>query len=263
MIKELWICEKQSGRILLQRSYRGIESSQSLVNGFLQAIYGLYQYAEAELASSEGGKGLESLNMVGMRWLYEEKKGLILIIATDKESDLELLKEQLNLIADSFINRFGSPFEALYGGGIEKYFSSDFNSFYTELDTIINQWEQMKGVADAAKRMDLLDVIQNVIQRFQSFPNFSNLIQGGDLDVIGQAFGTAGDWDPSFLMSIDIPIIKEKIQNVFIYIKDYYMNYNPDQFPLLMTSYIYPYIKSDWERIKEVGLDDIFIKTLL
>ena len=263
MIKELWICEKQTGRILLQRSYRGIESSQSLVNGFLQAIYGLYQYAESELASVEGGKGLESLNMVGMRWIYEEKKGLILIAATDKDADLEMLKEQINLIADSFINRFGSPFEALYGGGIDKYLASDFNSFFSELDTIINQWEQMKNVADAAKRMDLLDVIQNIIQRFQSFPNFSDLIQGGELDVIGQAFESSGDWDPSFLMSIDIPIIKEKIKNVFHYIKDFYMQSNSEQFPSLLSKYVYPYIKNDWERIKEVELDDIFIYTLL
>ena len=147
--------------------------------------------------------------------------------------------------------------------GIEKYLSSDFNSFLPELDTIIQQWEQMKGVADAAKRMDLLDVIQSVIQRFQSFPDFSTLIAGGDLDVIGQAFQTGGGWDPSFLMSIDIPIIKEKIQNVFIYIKNYYNTYYPDQLPGLMANYIYPYIKTDWERIKEVGLDDIFINTLL
>ena len=263
MIKELWICEKQTGRILLQRSYRGIESSQSLVSGFLQAIYGLYQYAESELASAEGGKGIESLNMVGMRWIYEEKRGCIFIVATDKESDLSILKDQIELIANSFLNRFGSPFEALYGGGIEKYIASDFNSFYPELDTIIEQWKQMKSVVDSAKRMDLLDVIQNVIQKFQSFPDFSSLIEGADLDIIGQAFGSTGDWDPSFLMSIDVPIIIEKIQNVFAYIKNYYTQYYPEQLPKLMADNILTYMKTDWERIKEVGLDDIFITVLL
>jgi len=261
MIKELWIVDKQSGTTLLQRGYGQTQTSERLMSGFLQAIYGLYQYAESELASAEGGKGLESINMVGMRWLYEEKKGLIFIAATDKETQLELLLSQLNLIADTFIEKFGSPFEALYGGGLEKWLEGDFSPFLLELDDIVSQWDQMKRVENAAKVMDFLDVVQNVMERFQNFPGFDTLIEGGHLDILGQAFAD-GNWDMSFLSSIDESDLREKIERIFGHIMEFFISQGLDVITLCRT-YLHPYFKTDWTRIKETGLDDLLIQLFI
>ncbi|MHC1591677.1 MAG: hypothetical protein ACXQS8_06305 [Candidatus Helarchaeales archaeon] len=261
MIKEIWIVDKQTGTTLLQRSYGHQPTSDRLMSGFLQAIYGLYQYAEAELASAESGKGLESINMAGMRWLYVEKKGLIFIAATDKETPLSLLIDQLNLIADNFIGKFGSPFEALYGGGLDKWLQGDFSGFLPELDDIISQWEQVKKVENAAKIMDFLDVVQNVMEKFQNYPGFSTLIEGGHLDILGQAFSD-GNWDMSFLSDLDEKDLKEKISNILNHMMEFFIAQNVNV-RALNQQYIHPYMKTDWIRIKEVGLDELFIELFL
>ncbi|MFX1293952.1 MAG: hypothetical protein ACFFD2_03695, partial [Promethearchaeota archaeon] len=259
MLKELFIVDKQTGTLLLQRSYQEVQSSSSLVTGFLQAIFGLYQYAEAELASTESGIGLESLNMIGMRWLYEEKKGLIFVAVTEKEVPLELLREQLSLIVDTFIDRFGTPFEALYGGGIEKWLNSDFNIFIPQLDELIAQWIQMANVEKSAKMMDFLDVIQNVIERLNNFPGFNNLIAGGQLDVLSEAFQD-GNWDMSFLINQDENTLRMKIENIFNTIMQYFWEHIPDQIHYLCIQHVFPYLKKDWERVIESKLDKLFIQ---
>ena len=262
MLKEVWIVDKQTGTILLTRSYRTTQTSASLVSGFLQAIYGLYQYAEAELASMESGKGLESLNMVGMRWLYAEKKGLIIIAATDKDTDIELLRNQVEMVAETFITKFGSPFDALYTTGVENWVQSDFSGFIPELDAIISQWEQMKAVEKSAKMMDFLDVVQNLMQRFQSFPGFASLVEGGQLEILGEAFSD-GNWDMSFLSSIDEEELRRKIEGILFAIVDFFKSSIPkDHLPYYIVQFFLPYFKTDWARIKEAKLDEILVQVL-
>jgi hypothetical protein len=261
MLKEVWIVDKQTGTILLQRSYRDVMISPSLVSGFLQAIYGLYQYAESELASTESGKGLESLNMAGMRWLYVEKKGLIFIAATDAQTEIQLLRDQLGMIAETFITKFGSPFDALYTTGVETWIQSDFNPFIPELDAIISQWEQMKDVEKSAKMMDFLDVVQNIMQRFQYFPGFNQLVEGGQLDILGEAF-SEGNWDMSFLSSLDEEEIRRKIEGILFAIMDYFKSNLGDQLSYYISQYFLPYFKSDWARIKEAKIDEILVQVI-
>lgn len=261
MIKEIWIVEKQSAKTLLHRSYRETQTSSTLMSGFLQAIYGLYQYAESELASTEGGKGLESLNMVGMRWLYIDQRGIIFVAATDKETPIELLQEQLKLIATTFMDKFGSPIEALYSGGIDKWLDKDFSVFLPELDDIITQWEKMKTVESAAKLMDFLDVIQNVMERLQNFPGFHYLVEEGLLDILGQAFSD-GNWDMSFLSSLDEQHMRTAIESVLTQIMTYFRSELTDA-PFLCMKHLHPYIKSDWPRIKAAKLDELFVQLFI
>lgn len=261
MLKEVWIVHKQSGSILLQRSYRAVQMSGRLVSGFLQAIYGLYQYAESELTSTKSG-GLESINLMGMRWLYEEKQGLIFIGVSEKDAPLDMLREQLGLVADTFINRFGTPFEALYGGGIDKWLAGDFTPIIPQLDDIIAQWEKMKEVEKSAKVMDFLDVVQSVIQRMHNFPGFDILVEGGQLDVLGEAF-QAGNWDMSFLASQDESMLRAKIEGIFRTIMQYFRTNYPDQVAYLSIQHIFPYLKTDWDRIIEAKLDKIFVQIFL
>ena len=101
MIQNIWIIDKESGRNMFHKVYGSTIVDKDLFSGFLTA---LYSFAESEI--KQQGPGLESVRMGGLQWLYGELKGLLFIIAADKDDQIVLLQSQLDIIQNQFKKQF-------------------------------------------------------------------------------------------------------------------------------------------------------------
>jgi len=257
LLHTVYVIEKLSGRAIFSKSYE-IKIDEALISGFLSALYG---FAQAELAD----KGVDNIDMSGIRFVYIDDRGLLYIGAADKEDSAPMLHEQLNVIKDSFNDTFEIPeeqgFEKLnWDGNI-----NTFKSFEETLDMLAEQWEMAKKVAKSAYMMDLIDVYQTFLQTLAKFPEFSRLglADGAELDISKMAFeeGTA---DMMKLAQLDEEEMKVNLNSIlkhFLSILEQSMDKNT--FQQRLQEYIFPAIKNDWARIREAKVDEIFINLFL
>ena len=97
----IWIVDSRSGCTLLYKAFMDLLIDEDLVSGLLTA---LNQLTQVEFR----GKGIESIDMGGLRWVYVEDKdkNLLFIAAADKDEKAEMLRARLNVIKQSFYQMF-------------------------------------------------------------------------------------------------------------------------------------------------------------
>ncbi len=221
----------------------------------------LYGFAQAELED----KGVDNIDMYGNRFVYADYRGLLYIGAADKADSADMLHEQLNVIKDSFNELFDIP----ESGGFDKLNwdgnINTFKSFEEMLDTLVQQWEMAKKMAKSAYMMDLIDVYQNLLQALAKFPEFTqfNLGDGEELDISKMAFeeGTA---DMLLLAQLDETTIKENLNSILEnFVSILQQSMDRTIYLQRLHEFIYPLLKTEWERIKGAKADSFIIKLFL
>lgn len=245
--------EKKSGRAIFSKSYE-FSIDETLISGFLSALYG---FAQAEL--EEGG--IDNIDMYGNRFVYVDSRGILYIGAADKQDSAAMLHEQLTVITETFNQTFSVPedggFDALkWDGNVTK-----FRPFEETLDMLVQQWEMAKKVAKSAYMMDLIDVYQNLLQILAKFPEFAqlNLAAGEELDISKMAFeeGTA---DMMMLAQLDESAIRENLDSILEnFVSILKRSIDEKTFLLRLNEFVFPYLRSDWARIKEAKADEFVI----
>ncbi len=253
MLHTIYIIEKKSGRALFSKSYE-FNIDETLISGFLSALYG---FAQAEL--EEGG--IDNIDMFGNRFVYVDNRGILYIGAADKQDSAAMLNEQLNVIKDSFNEAFCVPED----GGFDKLNwdgnVTGFRKFEETLDMLVQQWEMAKKMAKSAYMMDLIDVYQNLLQALAKFPEFVqlNLAAGEELNISKMAFDE-GSADMMMLSQLDETTIRENLNNILEnFVSLLKRSMDKISFAQRLQEFIFPYLKSDWARIREAKADNFFI----
>ena len=255
MLHSLFLMERASGRILFAKQFGKIKIDENLLSGFLTALDG---FARSEL---KGTVGIENIDMGGIRWVYLDDRGVLYVSASEKTDSPEMLLSQLMAVSATFNEYFNieNDFsELLWDGNYHR-----FAVFDDVLNQLIQDWEKAKKVQDAAALMDVLDVYQQIITGMGTSVNLGDEFS---LNIMEMAFEEeSGSWDIERLAQLDHLEFKERLKNILvnflIMIKE---TLGADQlFKSLIRQNIYPILKSDWRRIRELDIDSFIIQTLL
>jgi INTU/CCZ1/HPS4 family protein len=150
---QLWIIEKKASRLLYYHSNTENLMDQFLVSGLLSAFN---MFSESELDN----KGVENIDMGGLRWVYlnHPDSNLFLVTAVEKTNNSALILARLEIIYKMFVNTYGIN-EEFWETEID---FSIFRSFDPTIELLHNQWETARKKIDEGKIFDLLGVFQNI-----------------------------------------------------------------------------------------------------
>lgn len=153
-MKHLWIMHKSTMSSLFYHSFAKSSLDGVLVSGLLSAFS---IFSEAEL----GTKGIESIEMSGLRWVYARYPDLdlLLIVAGDKNNNSAMLRVRMDVIQKMFVTQFDWIENKEKDGCVEL---SQFEPFHETLSTLSSQWEQADKLMDVGKLFDLLGVFQQI-----------------------------------------------------------------------------------------------------
>ncbi|MHA1311032.1 MAG: hypothetical protein ACTSWR_05170 [Candidatus Helarchaeota archaeon] len=163
MIREIWLVEKLRGICLLHRSYSSLQTNPDLLSSFLS---GLYAFSEVELSKyglkeETEIKGIESIDMSGFRWVYVDMKGILYIVAADREDNVDILRKQVKVIRQNFLHHFGYKDEKSFSENWNGNISQFEGEFEDILDELVQNWEQVDNVSlIIAQKMDLVEIYQ-------------------------------------------------------------------------------------------------------
>ena len=151
----IWIVEGNSGCTLLYKAFMELLVDEDLVSGLLTA---LNQLTQVEFK----GKGIESIDMGGLRWVYVEDKetGLLFIAAAAKDEKAEMLRARLNVIKQSFYSQFlkeKQDFSEIWNGNVEM-----FRPFKDTIDEYYENWLAAENVTTIAEFFDILGAFQQL-----------------------------------------------------------------------------------------------------
>jgi hypothetical protein len=151
----LWIIEKSSSAALFYKSYSELQIDPDLVSGLLAA---LNNFSEVELKS----RGIESIDMGGLRWTYVQNNPLnLLLIAADlKSSNAEVNRSRLIVIEKMFTQMYNIQEDTFKQKLIN---INEFVNFSETIDVLRDQWIQAEKVMGAAALFDFLGVFQQLL----------------------------------------------------------------------------------------------------
>ncbi|TFG21236.1 MAG: hypothetical protein EU533_05555 [Promethearchaeota archaeon] len=96
----IWIMDSRKGVNLLFKSFLQIPVDKDIVSGLLTAFnqFTIHEFHES----------IESIEMGGLRWIYQVEPTLNLLFVTSDTKDIEVstLSARLNIIKESFITQF-------------------------------------------------------------------------------------------------------------------------------------------------------------
>mgnify|MGYP000986570651 CR=1 FL=1 len=174
-MKHIWIIEKTSSRHIFYYNYSKQELDAYLVSGLLSA---LNTFSESEL----GDQGIESIDMGGLRWVYGyyPEPGIMIVAAGDKNSNANLMRARLDIIAKMFVSQYEITPEKLNETLLE---ITQFEMFKETLQTLHLQWEEASKIEDVGKLFDLLGVFQQIFIKFIKIIN-ENVPRGKYLQLL-------------------------------------------------------------------------------
>jgi hypothetical protein len=157
----IWILDNESGVLLLYKPYIDMMINEDLVSGLLAA---LNQFSVFEL-----GQSLESLEMVGLRWVYlEDKEANLLFIAADnKDVSTDILNARLNVIKQTFISEYiddKKHWRENWDNNTKK-----FAPFKEVIEEYYMQWKQAESITTIAEFFDILGIYQQVLNLTLNF----------------------------------------------------------------------------------------------
>ena len=151
----VWVLDSESGITLLYKSYMDLSLDEDLVSGLLAALnqFTVFEFQE----------GIESIEMGGLRWVYLDEKDLNLLFigASEKSLNSDMLKARLNVIKQSFIQKYipdREEWKHLWKGNTDL-----FLPFKDTIDEYYQQWLTAEGVSDLAEYYNILGVFQQIL----------------------------------------------------------------------------------------------------
>ncbi|MHA1693986.1 MAG: hypothetical protein ACTSXT_01905 [Candidatus Helarchaeota archaeon] len=253
MLHSFHVIEKISGRSIFSKLFKELLIDPALLSGFLSAMN---SFAMSELAD----KGIENIDMKNIRWVYIDDKDLLFIIGADKEDEAEMLKNQLKVLKDSFIEFFylKDGFSNINWDGN----TTIFQDFEPVLEENVKSWEEAKKVKNAAALMDLLDIYQNLFAKLALFPEAKPL-DLENIDIMEMAFDEQNaSWNVHKLAKLDEQDLRAKLKDVIskfvIILQKTAKDYNTK-----IKTFVFPYIREDWQRIKDAKMDEDIINLFL
>ncbi|MFX1521343.1 MAG: hypothetical protein ACFFCD_15645, partial [Promethearchaeota archaeon] len=273
----------ETGRPVFNEKFGSIETQEVLLSGFLSAIY---SFAESELS----GMGIESMEIGEYILVYCFSHDLLFVMAADKETEDSLLalKTQVNYIKNSFLDEF--PF--VVKGGKDFWMNWDgnreiFSKFHVTLEDLIKSWTDVKVATSVAEKMDILEVYQQVFSRISRI-SFPLLKRGAIKKQLSQKLNTAikhhrhvlnidelsaiYDSKEKFLdvlsvnvfnPDLNVETVKATLHDLCFATLDVLREYlGIKKFNEEFHKHIQTYLKQDWNRIRDLGLDKAFISYL-
>ena len=281
MIHNVWILEKKSGILLFHDKLGSIETEEDLLSGFLSAIY---SFAEMEISS-----GIESMEMGEYNMIYCLSHGLLFVMAADKTDSSSNIKAQIDLIRDSFIDEFPGLKEDHEEFLKNWHGNRDiFRKFMFTLRDLIGSWVEVEATTSIAEKMDFLEVFQQIFSRIAkiSFPVFREISIKANLElklmetikahksVLNiEELSTIYDSEKTFLDVLSVNIfnpeltvstLKVTLRDLCKTILDVLKEYmGKKSFGEEFRMHVLPYLKQDWDRIRDLGLDKFFINYIM
>lgn len=160
-MKAIYIIDKRSSTTIFHRSYSDMAIDSDLLSGMLTA---LNQLSEVEMR----GKGIESIEMGGLSWVYinYEALGVMLIAADTRGVIIDVMRARLEIILRTFIAQFGITVENWDQIWTGEY--SKFDNFAETMDQLVEQWDMAENALGAAALFDMLGVFQQIFITFAS-----------------------------------------------------------------------------------------------
>ena len=282
VIHNVWILEKRSGRLLFSDKLGSIETEGDLLSGFLSAIY---SFAEMEISAM----GIESMEMGNYNMIYCLSHGLLFVLAADKTDSSASLKAQIDLIRDSFVDEFPGLKEN-HEDFLEKWYGNRdiFQKFMFPLRDLINSWVEVEATTSVAEKMDFLEVFQQIFSRIAkiSFPFFREMTIKANLElklmetikahksVLNiEDLSNIYDSERTFLDVLSVNIfnpeltvstLKLTLLDLCKTVLDVLQEYmGKKSFGEEFRTHVFPYVKQDWDRIRELELDKFFIDYIM
>ncbi len=270
ILQDFWIVEKKSGRCLFNRSYGNTTTDPDLLTSFLSA---LYRFSE-EVSTRH--KGIESIEMGGLKWAYIDKDDFLFITAAEKEDETSDIRAQVNIIRINFLEKHPEckeNFHEKWDGNISK-----FDPFAAIIDELINSWKELEKVTNVAEMMDILEVYQQIFNRLSKvIPSIKKGKEKLDQkmlhlkEVLPLSFQnisyTESGWDlltiNVFQQDINDVELRYGLKTMLRYYLDILKDIFKDKITEIVRSLIFPYIRSDWNRISNLKLDQVFIELFL
>ncbi|MHA1378863.1 MAG: hypothetical protein ACTSRG_10820 [Candidatus Helarchaeota archaeon] len=272
MLQDFWIVEKKSGRCLFNKSYGDTTTDPDLLTSFLSA---LYRFSE-EVSTRH--KGIESIEMGGLKWAYNDKDNLLFIVTAEKDDNTSDMRSQVNIMRINFLEQFPEcaeeNFSETFDGNITR-----FDKFATIVDELIHSWRELEKVTNAAEMMDILEVYQQVFDRLSKIiPTIKNKGRKKINDkmlhlkeVLPKSFENISysetGWDfltiNVFHQDINEEELRIGLRAMLRYYFDILLDIFKEKMPEIIRSLLFPYLRSDWNRISKLKLDEIFIDLFL
>lgn len=281
MIQNVWILEKDTGRPVFNKRFGSIEAQDILLSGFLSAVY---SFAESEIS----GLGIESIEMGEYIFIYCFSHNLLFVLAADKEDKASTLKMQVDYIKTSFLQEF--PFVVKGGKQFWMNWNGEqgtFQKFNDTIEDLINSWMDVKITTSIAEKMDILEVFQQLFSRIakMTFPLFKkgqikqklqdqleetikyhkHILNVEELSQIYDIKETFVDvlsvnvFNPKLSAETVKATIHDLCQSTLIVLEEHL---GSKKYSEEFKKHIHPYLKQDWNRIRDLGLDKVFIDYL-
>jgi len=281
MIQNIWILEKETGRPIFHERFGSFEVQEVLLSGFLSAVF---SFAESEFSIM----GIESMELGEYALVYCFSHGLLFVLAADKEDSALTLKIQVNYIKNSFLEEFplvlrgGKSFLRNWDGNPEV-----FGKFQVVLNDLIKSWTDVEYTTSVAEKMDILEVFQQLFSRISkmTFPLFKkgtikqklqeqleetikyhkHILNVEELSQIYDTKETFLDVLSAnvFNQELSAETVKATLHDLcnstLVVLKEYL---GGKRFSEEFKKHIHPYLKQDWNRIRDLGLDKFLIDYL-
>ena len=276
-IQELWILEKLGGRCIFNKSYSQLTTDADLLSSFLSALYSI---SEELSEDSEGtGGGIESIEMGGLKWVYSEAKHLLIICASLKSDETEVIRAKINTIKNKFVEMFpltdSDGFCDSFDGNVSR-----FDDFESPLVELTEDWKKVVKVTTAAELMDIIEVYQQV---FHLLAKTTPSISKGKEEFLDKKMLKLRDMLPPSLSNIKYSNFGWDLLSINVFNQDvkesemreglfsilrFYCDllievFKGDLFLKIISKLIFPYLKKDWDRIQKIKLDKEFIHLFL
>jgi hypothetical protein len=153
-MKHLWIINHYSSITLFYHAYSDLTIDPVMASSLLTAMN---QFSEIELQSA----GISSIDMAGLRWIYlifPEFK-LMLVAASDLESNAFLIRARLNIIHKMFVAKYNITIKAMQKD-IQKI--DIYNDFADTVMMLHDQWNQAEMMKETANLFDMIRLFQEI-----------------------------------------------------------------------------------------------------
>jgi hypothetical protein len=157
MIRSIWVIDRVSGRCLFERTYGKDAHEADFIPSFLSA---LTSFSDSELE----GDRISVLETKGKRWVYRYSDPLIFVVTGAKGDPESHLKAQVGYLCSSFLDAFpqlkgerANDFLKNWSGA-----TSDFHSFTSLADQLVQQWGEISQINKVAKSLDVLEIYQKI-----------------------------------------------------------------------------------------------------
>ncbi|MFX1521324.1 MAG: hypothetical protein ACFFCD_15545 [Promethearchaeota archaeon] len=273
MIQNIWIVEKDKGQCLFHKRFGKIDVDPDLFSAFLTGLYG---FAETELGEK---KGIDSIEMGNLKWVYMYSHDLLFIIAGEKDDPVPHLKAKLNIIKSNFFAEFPIFTKDWQEAFKHTGSKSIYDQFHPIVDELVADWIQLAEITIAATFMDICEVCQQIVsllckiisscgeERKQAFldslkQQISDLIKNnGELSKILTENGAIDILRVNVfkLTENEVELLKELVKQSANILQNE-LGYTT--FQAMFRKMLIPYLKIDWTRIRSLGFDNLLIDLL-